>query len=268
MPETRNQLNPNKRVQDGWKEYWLCGECEQERLGKHETTFATKLFHPTMSDAGVRVPYGRWLLKFCVSISWRLLKHRYDDPTGLSHINAVQRGLAQAALCRWADFLLDRVQHPSIFEQHLLRWDAFDADGVNELPNNFSRYILRSVEMDIVSVGDKSGMTYGKIGPFMVFGFIGKQQHKWKGTKVHVQSGIIRPERIVLPGELLEYFKTRAVKYAAVSDGISDRQLEKIDEAVRGNIERVRNSLTFKAMLNDERLFGTDAVIRQPKANV
>ena len=40
--------SPNRRVQDGYKDYWLCPNCE-DLFSKWETEFAEKVFHPLVS---------------------------------------------------------------------------------------------------------------------------------------------------------------------------------------------------------------------------
>src|SRR6266496_6749141 len=60
-------LRPNKRVQDGYKFYWLCGTCE-DRLNTWETTFASLVFYPFNKEEINTVSYDAWLLKFCTSI--------------------------------------------------------------------------------------------------------------------------------------------------------------------------------------------------------
>ncbi|MDZ4137692.1 MAG: hypothetical protein U1D66_02305 [Erythrobacter sp.] len=69
----RNTDNPNRRVQDGLKLPWLCDECEG-RFSKFETAFATKAFHP-WHQGQTAISYQEWMLKFCVSVSWRVLQY-------------------------------------------------------------------------------------------------------------------------------------------------------------------------------------------------
>ena len=45
---------PNKRVQDGFKRFWLCGKCE-DTLNGWETKFANKVFSPFNKDATSRI---------------------------------------------------------------------------------------------------------------------------------------------------------------------------------------------------------------------
>jgi hypothetical protein len=58
----RNSRTPNRRVQDGDKEYWLCSSCEG-LFNKDETAFATKLFHPHSNKPDLRSSYESWLLR-------------------------------------------------------------------------------------------------------------------------------------------------------------------------------------------------------------
>jgi hypothetical protein len=74
----RTSDEPNLRVQDGLKRPWLCGLCE-ERLNRSETEFATNIFHPYLTNSGARLRYAAWLMHFCTSLSWRVLRHYLED---------------------------------------------------------------------------------------------------------------------------------------------------------------------------------------------
>jgi hypothetical protein len=78
----RNLGTPNKRVQDGFKEYLLCHECE-DLFNKWETKFCEQVFLP-IHDKPAPIKYGPWALKFAVSVSWRVLTYRYKQTTYLS----------------------------------------------------------------------------------------------------------------------------------------------------------------------------------------
>lgn len=62
-----------KRIQDSAKLSLLCKECEN-KLSVYEKYFAEKIFHPTVSITSSDVKYDIRLLKFIVSLSWRVLK--------------------------------------------------------------------------------------------------------------------------------------------------------------------------------------------------
>lgn len=66
----RSSLNPNKRIQDGFKKYLLCVECEQ-RFSKVEGLFANNIFYPFRNGKENVFYYENYLNEFINSISWR-----------------------------------------------------------------------------------------------------------------------------------------------------------------------------------------------------
>jgi hypothetical protein len=64
----------NRRQQDGLKHPFLCAECEA-RFNAWETPFATHMFLPYHEQDVQRIEFDSWLLKFCVSISWRAVTY-------------------------------------------------------------------------------------------------------------------------------------------------------------------------------------------------
>src|SRR5687767_12163676 len=74
----RNTAEPNKRVQDGIKRNLLCHDCEQI-FSQSESDFSKKLFYPYVSNSGKIFKYEKWLLNFCVSLSWRILNFYLEE---------------------------------------------------------------------------------------------------------------------------------------------------------------------------------------------
>jgi hypothetical protein len=253
---------PNRRVQDGLKRKWLCKSCEQ-LFSREERAFATNLFHPWSESTSQSIRYSEWLLRFCVSVSWRVLA---DCKTNrhLDHYTPVQRNLADQALACWRAFLLGEAPHPGSFEQHILPFDALASSTVQGMPNNINRYLMRAVELDLPSTSSQA-FTYAKLGPLLIFGFIQLPRDKWVGSKVRVRDGIIGRAKYELPSTLWEYLEDRARKNAEIYSSISEGQREKMEADAMKDVERFRNSKTFAAMRADERMFGTNAVIRKPK---
>ena len=250
---------PNKRVQDGVKLELLCADCE-ERLSQWETAFANNLFHPVNTASHDTVRYGRWLLLFCVSVSWRVLTYLQND-AGISHLDATQHRLAQSALVRWSECMLGTRPHPGQFEQHVLPLDPIESHSVEDLPANINRYFLRAVELDVLSTGT-SAYTYVKLGRFALFGVIQPHASRWIGTKVHVKTGLIDPGEYSLPGDILGLFIDKAKRYGNIRAEISDKQQDKIREAVQRNVPRVQASGTLAALRQDQKLFGKRAFSR------
>lgn len=255
----RHSENPNRRVQDGLKLKLLCGDCER-RFSRFETAFATKVFHP-WHDGTHRISYENWLLKFCVSVSWRVLTYALAHGRGHDYTTE-QQTLLRRADQRWRAFLNDEVPHPAEFEQHMLIFDFVKETTVRDLPSNFNRYMTGAVTLDIVG-SDRSVMTFAKLGRFLIFGMIQKGPVKWEGTKIHVKDGLIKPDKFVVPAGLLDLFKEKA---GIASDAIalmSPAQKAKVDANVMQNLDSFLESDHFAAIAADARMFGEEAVIRK-----
>lgn len=255
----RHTDTPNRRVQDGLKLAWLCDDCEA-LFSRYETAFATKLFHPW--HAGQRdIDYGDWLLKFCVSLSWRVLRYARGQNKATVYTEEQQELLDRAEV-RWRAFLNDEVPHPGEFEQHLLFFDRIESTNVTGLPSNINRFMTGAVTLDIVG-SDRSLMTFAKLGGFIVFGIIQPGRDPFGGTKVHVNHGRFNPRKIILPAGLLDLFKDKAAHAAAQMDKMSTSQKDKIDANVLANLDRFAESDQLAAIIADAEMFGEDAVLRK-----
>jgi hypothetical protein len=256
--------NPGKRVQDGLKKRWLCGECEAT-LAKDERDFANKLFFPWVRDKTYRIPYDAWLLRFCVSISWRVLRDALDrGPIG--HFSAGQRAHAEHAADVWREFLLGLRPHPGRFEQHIVPFDAIDEADAAGLPKNFNRFMMRAIMMDVIG-SESTAMTFAKLGRFCIFGLIDKGGYPWIGSKVHVNHGVLSPTKYVLPLSLLDYFKQKAASHAEAAASIPEHQQDRIEAEVLANVDRLIASDQFEAMMHDRRVFGHSAIIRKQRSS-
>ncbi|MEA3031273.1 MAG: hypothetical protein QOG13_2598 [Sphingomonadales bacterium] len=253
----RDTENPNLRVQDGLKLHWLCNECEG-LFSRFETAFATKVFHP-WHKGNHHIEYREWLLKFCVSVSWRVLEYALAHGRGHDYSDE-QRKLLVKAEQRWKAFLKGQAPHPGKFEQHLLIFDLVESTTITDLPQNFNRFMMGAVTLDIVG-SERSMMTYAKLGRFTIFGMIQKGPNEWDGTKVHVNHGTLRAGKTVLPNGLLDLFREKAALASGATEAMSPTQRSKVDAHVRKNLDQFLASEQFASIAADARMFGKDAVV-------
>ncbi|WP_257310535.1 hypothetical protein [Geothrix fuzhouensis] len=252
---------PNLRAQDGVKEYWLCGCCEQLLAEEAETPFANEVFHPLCSEEKVSVEYGPWMLKFAVSLSWRAA-HFLCSRGELTHFDDQQKAALIEALERWRLFLLGQVPHPGKFEQHILPLHGEISDWPGGAPPNLNRWAQRNPEMDIAS-SPGTCYVYVKLPRFLFFGFIKVDKPKdWMGTKVRVKGGRITPSAYQLPAGVGNYLKYRMIRCSQVQLRISVRQKQRINQTFRDHPDRVANSDAFRALRRDVLAFGKQRVLR------
>lgn len=251
----RHTENVNRRVQDGLKQPWLCDSCEG-RFSRFETAFATKLFHP-WHEGNNRVAYGDWLLKFCASVSWRVLcfaRGRNKD----AQYTPEQERLMDRAEEKWRSFLKDDVSNPGEFEQHLLIFDLIESTTVADLPTNINRFMTGAVTLDIVG-SERSLMTFAKLGRFNIFGLIQKGSSAWEGTKVHVKHGLVAPGNFTIPAGLLPLLKEKAAHTAAAMNSMSAAQSAKVQQNIVDNMDRFVGSDQFASIAADVDMFGSGA---------
>lgn len=254
--------NPNRRVQDGPKDFWLCGSCE-ERLSGFETAFAQNVFYPFCNGVTSRVEYGPWMLKFAVSLSWRVaLKMQMEG--GNHHLTDSHHASLRQAMTVWREFLLDLRPHPDEHEQHLLPVDSVNGVSGPSAPANLNRYFLRGIEMDLVAASPSDCFVYTKIPRFILIGFVAmKRPRAWVGTKLHLKKGELGPRKYDLPGGFGEYLVERCKRLESTKRKISAAQWDRIKNALRSNPDRAANSDAFRALQLDVELSGRNAVFPQ-----
>jgi len=252
----RNSETPNQRVQDGTKEYWLCASCES-LFGRSEKAFADRLFYPFLSNPKQTLPYSNWLLHFCTSVSWRVLRLSIDE-VHLHKWDVELLSRAKAAEVVWRSYLLREKANPGAFEQHLLPLGQIASTSAS-LPPNFNRYIMRAIQMDVCH-SKTSAFTFAKLGRFAVLGFIHESnQSRWRGTKVNANEGTIQPLKYVLPSAFGTYLMEKARDVSTALHSVSDKQSARIEKAFRSNAENFVGTDAHAAMEADIRLFGDDA---------
>jgi hypothetical protein len=252
----RDGETPNKREQDGLKTHLLCWDCEQ-RLNQWETPFYEEVFLPLQEGRGTSFTYGDWLLKFAVSVSWRILTF-LQMHSSLRHLAPDLSPRAAKAAEVWKEFLLGDRPHPSRFEQHMLPLGEVEHFTDADAPPNLNRYILRSIDPDVWRVGDRA-FVYGKLCRIVLVGFI-EMPHprRWQGTKIHVRGGTLGGRNYSVPDDLRVAIRKGALKLRRHEQSISPRQRDRIEQAYTASMGRFAGSETFRATAADVRLFGAE----------
>jgi hypothetical protein len=159
----------NRRAQDGIKDYFLCEACE-DRFSHYEDTFAKEVFYPFVENDSVCVDYGENVLKFAISASWRVLAYS-EAMDRLKHFRGRHQNAILETLETWRSYLLGTADDIGRHEIHLLPFSGVVDYSGPDIPPNFNRYLRRAVAIDTV-VSDHEAVTYCKLGPLILFGFI------------------------------------------------------------------------------------------------
>jgi hypothetical protein len=252
-------MAPNQRVQNGLKRHWLCAHCEG-LLSRYESAFAEKLFYP-YAEGTSRILYEDWLLYFCVSVSWRILRFNIEETDVVKRWGPEEfERIAEAENC-WKRFLSAKLPHPGQFCQHLIPLEliASVSNPRADLSPNLNRYLMRTIDIDLCR-SDTTKFVYCKLPRFVILGVIqDKRPNQWQGTKVRLKQGRIEPQRYTLPFAFFEYLNGKARQTRELSESISPRQQKKSDRSFRANADKFVGSDAFIAMQNDIDMFGEDA---------
>lgn len=255
----RGKQIPNKRIQDGVKQYLLCATCEN-LLSQFEKSFCEEIFLPLNNSSNPIHPikYGSWALKFAVSVSWRVLDY-YLNLHDLEHFTESQRLAAVHALDTWKNFLLGNSPDPGEFEQHLIAVDVIKQYSTSKISPFLNRYLVRNVHMD-VPCSDNRAYVYTKMGRCIIVGFIVEPDSKqWKNTLLHVKKGLVQKSTCRIPRFFTNYWNQKADESAKVLASISPKQKEKITKNILENADDFIRSSTFRALKYDIKHSGKSA---------
>lgn len=203
------------------------------------------------------------MLRFCTSISWRVLLH-YREQKELDGWDADSLKLVDKAEKAWRNFLLKRSPHVRPFRQHLLPLEGI-VESSFKVASNINRYLLRTVDIDILK-GSHSIYTFAKLGPIVITGWImesDRPQNRWSGTSVNVNAGTLKPRRVGLPDTFGDYLNQKAHLVAQKFASMSDAQVSKISADVERNSSRFFESMTYDALLFDSDLSAQHEKVRK-----
>lgn len=250
----RSAANVNLRIQDGRKHNLLCTQCESV-LNDYETKFANMIFYPyvnqELSDAGIAkgkiefFTYADWLLRFIISIHWRLIVTQ-EAP---KHIPNKLLASLNNMRDPWRNFLLKESDYTGTCESHIIFLQNLAA-GRGTLPSNINKninfYLLRSVDGTGISSRDKIGV-YSKIGPIAFMTTI-RPCHFANAADTHVRmKGKIKTAQKVKNQSITKFIFITRPNEAFLNANYSEKQLNIMEKSYRVNPEKVKKSLTIKA---------------------
>lgn len=232
----RNPNDPNVRRQDGDKVPLLCKGCEG-RFSAAEREFAAKVFEPFHTRDQDTFDYGEWMQYFLTSLAWRTL---VLDLPGIAQDASVAKvvvdNLRQTEE-KAREYLLGANQFAPLFRHHLIvftKADSCSPDMAALGPNvMFRRSAFGYTLLD--KVRGYAAIVHNLAGLICVLIIKGNPQDKWEGTKISASTGTMKSPHNVhswIMGDVLEMLQDAKKSQA---DKLSDRQQDKIIEAVKKN---------------------------------
>ena len=259
-PYLRFAKDMDRRQQDLPTLPLLCKNCEQ-RFSVWETKFASEIFYPSVDAGESNFRYRAWLIKFAASLTWRCI-HWF--PTFAGRVESNKDVMLNDMEKHLRGFLLGEESSVGEYTQHMfpMRADSLDVEGRPGL----SRYILRSVQTDLLGNEDLSEMMmYVKIPMFMFLSIGASKHRKDYDTSRIKKASLLHPQNYELYNGLLDYvvecsdnMREFSLSMSAKSRAASSKALMK---AFAENPDKVHSSVGMQITLNDARRYGKKAVV-------
>lgn len=242
----RTTLVPNRRTQDGPKDYILCEKCETLFSG-WEASFS-RIFKGNHANPGNCITYTKSDAMCALSMVWRILYSARSHPE-LIHLGFGE-DYSRTDKCfeAWSLAILNG-HHPGHFP---LYWIFFDhiVSGTG-LPENINRYIFHATDFDLMS-NETESFVYVHLPGIMIFGTCETHQRsEWQGLRVGFNGGRYFPDDKVVPGFVGELIRTKAAAALSASRSLSPTQSAKVAESMRQNADKILTSPIGRAMLHD-----------------
>jgi hypothetical protein len=238
------QVKDLKRVQDSKKIPLLCKECEN-KISKWEGYFASNVFIPyhDVDMKNFSLNYDENLIKFMISISWRILSVDIED---FKKINPEMAKYAETALEVWRNFLINE-KNRGDYEHHIFLLSYVES-ATEDLHDKFQMYMLRGIDGTIVH-NSRNVFIYMKFPGIMFISSIYPDALEGcEGTKIIEKGTLKTPQTIVMPCSY-DFFTSRL---AFLDKEPSKKQTEKIIENIKKNPERFLRSKTLRVFLEEK----------------
>ncbi|WP_071121186.1 hypothetical protein [Romboutsia timonensis] len=250
----RNPYDPDVRLQDGSKEYLLCGDCE-DRFSKLETKFANKVFHPYKNEKIKDFEYEEWLIRFIVSVNWRTL---YLDLLEFLKNGNIDRDTLEEIIKNeevLREFLLEKRNDIGNNEVHMFFFDDIK-EATNDIKNSHPHSFILNSSFDYVytySFEKEKGISIiANLSGIFVYTIMNKLSvESEENTLVNLSGGNFKANEQKCSHKVV--FDTFYMVQDANKEkqNISQTQVDKISKSLEKNKDKLEKSEIFKHIKKD-----------------
>lgn len=219
----RTNQTPNKRVQDGPKDYILCSDCEQ-RFGIWEREFSDT-YKQYYLNRSAPFNYSKADSMCALSIVWRVLYNARSHPE-LNHLTFCDDySRTDDAFAAWSSALLQG-NNPGKFRLYWLFFDTIS--GGSELPEGINRYIFHATDFDLMANSHES-FVYVHIPGLMIFGMTEDHNStEWRDLRVAFNGCRYSHRNRAVPGQIGMLINEKVGAANQAKAGMSLKQQDKI----------------------------------------
>lgn len=243
----RNLNKPNKREQDGLKEYLLCEDAEQ-LFSIREKWFSENIFIPYLDNNIKSFHYDKSLYFFGMSFLWRVLIMHLDFAPQIQ--GEWFFPILKKANDEWKNYLVNQIPPETFSNLQLMFTDRIKDTNINAVGLDF--YLTRALDITIITSDDKKYLAvYGKFLRF-IFWSVLKSEKSLETTSTTINSEI---GDICFPQQIndtnLMSFLTNRTKEIEKLPQPSERQLDIISKERNRDNGQFWNTDAGKSILND-----------------
>jgi len=236
----RSSDSVNKRIQNLIKVKLLCDDCESI-FQKYEKYFSENIFKPFLNFYTPKFKYDEKLIKFIVSLSWRILIFSMPKVNWKSDEHKIAAEKSEKV---WRDFLYKNKDIGN-YEQHLflLRF-VRGAPKISGTTVDINWYFFRSVDGTIVQ-NIQEAFTYVKIPGFVIISPLYEIQfNHLKNTKINF-NGIIDFDKQHIDNSIFTYLVQCSDEALSPLKNLIPKQWEKIESSYKKNEKNIFNSYFY-----------------------
>lgn len=242
----RNTFNPDQRLQDGDKQYMLCGECE-DMFSKVETTFANQVFHPYKSENKQSFLYEDWLNYFIISVNWRTLYLDIKDFINDNSISEKQLMTLNDREKIMRDFLMGRINDFEGIENHMFFFEdikSADKSISNAGPHSFMRH--SSFGYSLISHDYNGYYVVSNLSGILIFTLLKKGDIDiWDKTKIE-NKGIYKIGHQHVKSPIASDVIAYMAECREESSNISQKQHEIVVKDLKKNADKILGSEMYR----------------------
>lgn len=228
----RTTTVPNRRTERGLTRNWLCSDCDNKKIGDSlEDPFAKEIFYPTLNSEELSpLKYDSSLLRFCVSVLWRVLLIGIEDAELKNKQTGNQPPLSfiedlkdQANF--WREFIFDTNAEWKGQNVYLLR---LGCEGLRPEDIGPKMNVYSKLSIDMSTHFDAFGepIVYAKMGPFIICTpFVPYYNALWTNggiSPISLDGGTLSSGPYKLP----DHFKRFLISQANIANEIYSRMSE------------------------------------------
>lgn len=241
----RTYENPDRRVQDGPKQYLLCEKAEQE-FSKRERWFSNNVFLPYLKENKQEFDYDENFAYFMISVLWRVL----IDQTNQEDVKAEKRlDFLEDVKSEWKLFLADSIYPVNFNDLNIFLTDRIVSHNTNGI--NVDLYMSRIIDATIVHNENFTTVAvYVKFLRFMIWSVVKGNPTDCEDVKIKFIPGKLKtPQR--LTDTFFGGFIMNRIQEIDNRPKANEKQQEIIAKELSKNEEEFWKSDAGKALIND-----------------